>query len=62
MCSVNGYFVLMFIIKRGNEIVNSIGGRFVICNIQFKEEDVIYICELRNMIGIGVKRELKIIV
>lgn len=61
-CSANGYPAPTFTIKRGNETVNSTGGRFVIRNIQLKEEDAMYTCEPNNTIGTGAKRELKITV
>ena len=61
-CTANGYPPPTYTIKRGNTIVNSTGGRFVIFNIQLGVEDYTYNCEPNNTVGKGPVKQLKITV
>ena len=61
-CIADGYPPPAYIIKRGNQMVNSTGGRFVITNIQLNEEDYTYSCTPNNTVGTGATKQLKITV
>ena len=61
-CIADGYPPPTYIIKRGNQVVNSTGGRFVITNIQLSEEDYTYSCTPNNTVGTGAAKTLKITV
>jgi len=61
-CIADGYPPPEYIIKRGNQMVNSTGGRFVITNIQLSEEDYTYSCTPNNTVGTGATKTLKITV
>lgn len=61
-CIADGYPPPEYIIKRGNQMVNTTGGRFVITNIQLSEEDYTYSCTPNNTVGTGATKTLKITV
>ena len=61
-CIADGYPAPAYIIKRGNQVVNSTDGRFVITNIKLSEEDYTYSCTPNNTVGTGATRPLKITV
>lgn len=61
-CIADGYPPPAYIIKRGNQMLNSTDGRFVITNIQLSEEDYTYSCTPNNTVGTGTAKTLKITV
>lgn len=61
-CIADGYPPPAYIIKRGNQMLNSTDGRFVITNIQLSEEDYTYSCTPNNTLGTGAAKTLKITV
>ena len=61
-CLADGYPPPAYTIKRGNQIVNSTGGRFMITNIQLSEEDYGYSCTPNNTVGAGASKQLQITV
>ncbi|KAJ7392892.1 Immunoglobulin C-2 Type [Desmophyllum pertusum] len=62
LCSANGYPAPTYTIKRGTTVVNSVGGKYDIPNVQLDQEDFTYSCQPSNNVGSGPIEPLKLTV